>query len=85
MGGEDETMKIKEYKVQLTCIDNIKRFTVKAIGIHSISDEIPTVKASHPPELLGLPNTRFRRGKGHDDLLLGVDHAYMHAVETKEA
>ena len=84
VGGEEETMQTKEYKVQLTCIDNNKRFTVKAIGIHSISDEIPTVKTSHLPELLGLPNTKFRRGKGHVDLLIGIDHAHMHAGETRQ-
>ncbi|XP_068747415.1 uncharacterized protein [Montipora capricornis] len=84
VGGEDEAMKTKEYNVQLTCIHNNKRFTVKAIGIHSISDEIPAVKTSHLPEVLGLPNTRFRRGKGHVDLLIGIDHAHMHAGETRQ-
>ena len=76
VGGEDETIKTKEYNVQLTCIDN-KRFTIKAIGIHSISDEIPAVKTSHLPEILDVPNTRFRRGKGHVDLLIGIDHAHL--------
>ena len=57
VGSEEETMKTKEYKVQLTCIDNNKRFTVQVIGIDSISDEIPTVKTSYLPELLGLPST----------------------------
>ena len=84
VGGEDEAMKTKEYNVQLTSIDNNKRFTVKAIGIHSISDKIPAVKTSHLPEVLGLPNTRFRRGKGHVDLLIGIDHAHMHAGETRQ-
>lgn len=84
VGGEEESIKTKEYKVQLTCIDTGKRFTVKAIGIQRISDEIPTVKTSHLPELLGLPNTRFRRGKGHVDLLIGIDHAHMHAGETRQ-
>ncbi|XP_068738317.1 uncharacterized protein [Montipora capricornis] len=77
-------MKTKEYNVQLTCIDNNKRFTVKAIGIHSISDEIPAVKTSHLPEVLGLPNTRFHCGKGHVDLLIGIDHTHMHAGETRQ-
>lgn len=85
VGGEEETMKTKEYKVQLICIDDNKRYTVKAISIDSISDEIPKVKTSHLPELLGLPNTSFRRGKGHVDLLIGIDHAHMHAGETKQA
>ncbi|XP_022777948.1 uncharacterized protein LOC111319437 [Stylophora pistillata] len=65
-------------------IDNNKRFNVKAIGIHSISDEIPAVKTSHLPEVLGLPNTRFRRGKGHVDLLIGIDHTRMQAGERRQ-
>ena len=84
VGGEDETMKTKEYNVQLTCIDSNKRFTIKVIGIHSISDKIPAVKTSHLPEFLGVPNTRFLRGKGHVDLLIGMDHAHMHAGETRQ-
>ena len=84
VGGEDETMKTKEYNVQLTCIDSNKRFTIKAIGIHSISDKIPAVKTSHLPEVLGVPNTRFLRGKGHVDLLIGMDHAHIHAGETRQ-
>ena len=76
--GEEETMETKDYKVQLTSIDDNKRFTVKAIGIHTISDEIPAVKIliSHFPELLDLPNTNFRRGKGQVDLLIFIDHAF---------
>ena len=85
MGSEEETMKTKEHKVQLTCIDNNKGFTVKAIGIHSIGNEIPTVKTSHLPELLALPNSRFRYGKGYVDMLVGIDHAYMHAGKTRQA
>ena len=75
-------MKTKEYRVQLICIDDNKRYTVNAIGIDNISDEIP--KTSHLPELLGLQKTSFRRGKGHVDLVIGIDLAHMHASKTKE-
>ena len=61
VGVEDDIMKTKKYNVQLTCIDNDKRFTVKAIGIHCVSDEFPAVKTSHLPEVLGVPNSRFLR------------------------
>ena len=84
VGGEEETMKTKTYRVELICIDDNKRYTVNAIGIDNISDEIPKVKTSHLPELLGLQNTSFRRGKGHVDLLIGIDQVHMHAGETKE-
>ena len=84
VGGEEVTMKTKEYRVQLICIDDNKRYAVNVIGIDNISDEIPKVKTSHLPELLGLQNTSFRRGKGHVDLLTGIDQAHRHAGETKE-
>ena len=80
-------MKTKEYKAQLSSIDDSsksKRSTVKAIGISSISDEIERVKTLHIPELFRLPNVKFRRGKGHVDLLIGIDQAHMHAGETKQ-
>ena len=84
VGGEEETMKTKEYRVQLICIDDNKRYTVNAIGIDNISDEIPKVKTSHQPELLGLQNTSFRRGKGHVDLIIGIDQAHMHAAKRRK-
>ena len=76
-------MPLKEYNVQLTCIDNNNRFTIKAIGIHSISDKILAVKTLHLPEVLCVSNTRFRGGKGHVDLLIGIDHAHM-SGETRQ-
>ena len=68
----------------MICIDGNKRYTINAIGIDNISDEIPKVKTSHLPELLGLQNTTFRRGQGHVDLLIGIDQAHIHAGKTKE-
>jgi len=85
VGEEEETISTKEYKVQLTAIDNNRRCTVKAIGIPSISDEIELVKTSHLPEHFGLPNAQFRRGKGHVDILIGIDYAQMHGGETRQA
>ena len=83
VGDEEETMKTKEYRVQLICIDN-KRYTVNVKGIANIRNEIPKVKTSHLTELLGLQNTSFRHWKGHVDLLIVIDQAHMHAGETKE-
>lgn len=75
---------LKEYNVQQTCTDDNNRFTIKAIGIQSISDEILAVKTLHLPEVLCVPNTRFRSGKGHVDLLIGIDHAHMDAGQTRQ-
>ena len=65
-------------------IDDCKKYSIKAIGIHSISDEVPAVKISHLPKLLDLPNTNFCRGKGQIDLLIGVEHAHMHTGQTSQ-
>ena len=78
VGGDEETIRTKEYRVPISSIDDRKKYSIKAIGIQSISDEIPAVKISHLPELLDLRNTNFRRGKGKIDLLIGIDHANMH-------
>lgn len=85
VGGEEETIRTKEYRVPVSSIDDRKKYSIKAIGIHSISDEILGVKTSHLPELLDLPNTNFRRGKGKIDLLIGIDHANMHTGQTRQA
>ena len=42
------------------------------------------MKTLHLLEVLGIPNTRFCRGKGHIDLLICIDHAHMHACETRQ-
>ena len=42
------------------------------------------MKTSHFREVLGIPNTRFRRGKGHVDLLIDNDYVHMHAGETRQ-
>ena len=59
VGGEEETMKTKEYRVQLIYIDNNTHYTVKVKGIDNVSNEIPKFKTSHLTELLGLQNTSF--------------------------
>jgi hypothetical protein len=40
VGGEDEEIRKKAYKVQVSPPDNNKRFFVKAVGIPTISDDI---------------------------------------------
>ena len=85
VGGDEETIRTKEYRVPISSMDDRKKYSIKAIGIQSISDEIPALKISHLPELLDLRNTNFRRGKGKIDLLIGIDHANMHTGQTRQA
>jgi len=43
------------------------------------------MRSQNLPELLDLPNTNFRHGKGKIDLLIGIDHANMHTGQTRQA
>ena len=85
VGGEEEEMTTKVFKVQMTPLDNKKAFLVKAIGIPCIRDDIVDIKTIDIAESLGLRPERFYRGKGSIDLLIGIDHAHMHTGETRQA
>ena len=85
VGGEEEEMTTKVFKVQVTPLDSKKAFLVKAIGIPCISDDVVDIKTRDIAESLGLKTERFYRGKGSIDLLIGIDHAHMHTGETRQA
>ena len=40
VGGEEETVRTKEYRVPISLVDDRKKYSIKAIGIPSISDDI---------------------------------------------
>ena len=85
VGGEEETMRTKEYRVPISSVDDHKKYSIKAIGIPSISDDIAPVPTSQITELLGLQNEKIRRGRGPIDILIGIDHAHMYTGETRQA
>ena len=84
VGGEEEEMKTKMYKVPVSAIDNSKKHSIKAIGIPCISDEIASVNTIEITKHLGLINEKIRRGKGPVDLLIRIDHAHLHTGEMKQ-
>ena len=85
IGGEEETIKTKRYTVAISSVDGNRQYSVKAIGIPVISDDIKSINTSSCSELFGLQGQKFHRGRGHVDLLIGIDHAHMHSGETKQA
>ena len=85
MGGEEETIKTKVFKVPVSSPDNIETYSIKAIGIPCISEEVSAVQHKPIAKLLEIENERIRRGKGPIDLLIGIDHAHMHTGETRQA
>ena len=84
VGGEEEQINTKVYKVPITAIDNQRRHSVRAIGIPCISDEIASIHTARVIERFGLSNEKVWRGKGPVDLLIGIDHAHMHTGLTKQ-
>ncbi|XP_068690776.1 uncharacterized protein [Montipora foliosa] len=77
-------MTTKVFKVQVTSLGDQRTFTVQAIGIPCISDDIVDIKTRDIAERLNLKKDLYR-GKGPVDLLIGIDHARMHTGETRHA
>ena len=84
VGGEEETMKTKEYRVPVNSLDDTRKYSVKAIGIPCIGDDITAVQTSKLADLLCVPNEKIHRGKGQIDMLIGIDHAHIHTGQTKQ-
>ena len=78
-------MTTKVFKLQVTSLDDQKMFTVQAIGIPCISDDVVDIKTRDIAERLNLKKEDLYRGKGQVDLLIGIDHARMHTGETRQA
>jgi len=85
VGGEGETMKTKAYKVLFCITESGKRYTVKAIGIPKITDDVTAVDMKRISKLLGLEKERIRRGKGRIDMLIGIDHAQLQSGPSKQS
>ena len=84
VGGEEEEIQTKIYKVRVTGIDDKKKYVIKAIGTPCISEEVKSVRSSPLAELFNLPKGELRRGRGDVDLLIGIDHAHMHTGPMKQ-
>ena len=84
VGGEQETMRTKFYKVHVSSPDNTETFSIEAIGIQPMREEVSAVQFKPIGKLLGLENQRIRRVKGPIDLLIGIDDAQMHTGQTRQ-
>ena len=84
VGGEEESISTKEYKVPVSSVDGSSSVSIRAVGIPSISDEVAGVNLSQMKASLGLENELIRRSKGPIDMLIGIDHANIHKGPTKQ-
>ena len=83
VGGEEKEMTTKVFKVQVTSLDDRKTFTVQAIGIPCISDNVVDIKTRYR-QRLNRKKEDLYRGKGPVDLLIGIDHTRMYTGETRQ-
>ena len=84
VGGEEEVMKTEEYQIPVNALDDTWKYSVKAIGIPSIGDDITAVQTLKLADLLCVPKEKIHRGKGQIDILIGIDHAHIHTGQTKQ-
>lgn len=84
VGGEEKEMETKVYRVPVSAIGNSRKYSIKAIGIPYISDEIASINITDITKNLGLVHEKIRRGKGSVDLLIGIDYAHLHIGERRE-
>ncbi|XP_015751793.1 PREDICTED: uncharacterized protein LOC107331694 [Acropora digitifera] len=77
VGGEEETIRTKDYRVPVSSGDDYKKYSITAIGIPNISDDVAPAPITQITELLGLSSEKIRRGKGAIDILIGNDPAKM--------
>ena len=83
VGGEEEVLATKVYQVPITSLESGAKFTVKAVGIPQISDSIPQIDVGNMAKEIGITETKIYRESGPIDILIGIDHAYMHTGESK--
>ena len=85
VGGEEETVKAKVFKVPIISLDTHKTYSITAVGMFCISDDVTDIKSENLSGRFGLKRSEIHRGKGTIDLLIGIDHAFMHVEETRQA
>ena len=78
VGGEEQEMKTKEFKVQVRSPNNKRGFLIKAVGNPRISDDVAAITRTDVTELARLTGEKIHWGTGPVDLLTGIDHARLH-------
>ncbi len=84
VGGEEEVLATKVYQVPITSLESGAKFTVKAVGIPHISDDISKIDLGYMTERIGIPEMKIYRECGAIDMLIGIDHSYMHTGDSKK-
>ena len=85
VGGEEEEIATKMFRVRVRSLENKVSYSVTAVGIPCISSNISKIKVHEVVKLLGLGEKNIKRGDGPVDMLIGIDHPRLHTGETKQA
>ena len=85
VGGQEEELHTKSYRVTVQSLESGSSHTIEAIGIPSLSEEIAFVQPDDLSRTFGLSKEDIRRGAGETDLLIGIDQAKLHTGETRGA
>ena len=65
-------------------LENNSTYTVKAVGIPCISNDVAEIQINDIANRFGLEKDVMARGQGPLDLLIGIDHSTMHTGETRQ-
>lgn len=85
VGGEEEEFETKVYDLRLHSFDEGRTYSIKAIGIDCISAiESRGYEMGEMKRALGISGAVPPRENGPIDLLVGVDHGFVHTGYTVE-
>ena len=78
-------MNTKVSKAPVTSVDTRKTYSITAVGILCISDDIIKIKTDKILDSFRLKRSQIHHGKGSLDMLIGINHAFMHTGVTKQS
>ena len=85
VGGEEEELTTKIFRVLVKSLENKTSYPVTAVGITYISSNTSEIKVNEVAKFLGLGERKIRRSNGPVDNLIWIDHPRLHTGETKQA
>ena len=83
VGGVEEELATKVYKVPICTVDGKTVQTIQAVGIPQISNEVEEVDVTGLASMFGLAASEVLRKAGPIDLLIGINYSRFHVSETK--
>ena len=83
VGGVEEELTTKLYKVPVYNSDGKRVQIVQAVGITQISEDSPNGNISEVSKIFDIPTSMLKRKVGPVDLLIGINYPQFHAGETK--